>query len=64
MNAIKTTILDGVEEVDRSEFQALCKAAGKTIMWGLLHVPTRFVGNDWPDYSKEAAVSVGAILPE
>ena len=62
MNAIKTTILDGVEEVDRSEFQALCKSAGKTIMWGLLHVPTRFVGNDW--HNKEAAVAVGAILPE
>ena len=64
MKKLATEIRDGIEEADREEFQAACKSAGLSFSWGLLHVPIRPVGADWPDHAKSAALRVGAILPE
>jgi hypothetical protein len=61
---LKTEIRNGIETANREEFQAACRAAGFSWMWGLLNVPTRKVGSDWSDYAKSAALKVGAILPE
>ena len=63
MRIIKTEIRDGIEQANRGEFLALCKIAGKTIFWGLLNIPIRKAGGDWPEYSKQAAYAVGAVLP-
>ena len=64
MKKLKTEIRNGIEKADREEFQAACRAAGRSWMWGLLNVPTREVGAEWPHYAKAAALKVGAILPE
>jgi hypothetical protein len=64
MKKLKTEIRDGREEVVREEFQAACRAAGRSWMWGLLNVPIRKVGSAWPNCAKTAALKVGAILPE
>jgi hypothetical protein len=64
MKKLKTEIRNGIEKADREEFQAACRAAGFSWVWGLLNVPTRKVGSDWPHYAKSAALKVGAILPE
>jgi|BioPla2DNA2_1021312.scaffolds.fasta_scaffold177293_1 hypothetical protein len=61
---LKTEIRNGIETANREEFQAACRAAGRSWMWGLLNVPTRKVGSEWPEYAKSAALKVGAILPE
>ena len=64
MKKLKTEIRNGIEKASREEFQAACRAAGFSWVWGLLNVPTRKVGSDWPHYAKSAALKVGAILPE
>ncbi len=64
MKKLKTEIRNGIETANREEFQAACRAAGRSWMWGLLNVPTRKVGSEWPSYAKKAALKVGAILPE
>ena len=64
MKKLKTEIRNGIEKASREEFQAACRAAGFSWMWGLLNVPTRKVGSEWPEYAKSAALKVGAILPE
>ena len=61
---LKTEIRNGIETANREEFQAACRTAGRSWMWGLLNVPTRKVGSEWPEYAKSAALKVGAILPE
>ena len=64
METLTTEIRNGIEKANREEFQAACKAAGRSWMWGLLNVPTREVGSAWPEYAKSAALKVGAIRPE
>jgi len=64
MKILTTEIRNGIEKASREEFRAACRAAGLSWMWGLLNVPTRKVGADWPHYAKSAALKVGAILPE
>jgi hypothetical protein len=64
MKKLTTEIRNGIEQANREEFQAACRAAGFSWMWGLLNVPTREVGAEWPHYAKAAALKVGAILPE
>ena len=64
MKKLTTEIRNGIENASREEFQAACRAAGFSWMWGLLNVPTREVGAEWPAYAKSAALKVGAILPE
>ena len=64
MKKLTTEIRNGIETADREEFQAACRAAGFSWVWGLLNVPTRKVGSDWPHCAKSAALKVGAILPE
>ena len=64
MGILTTEIRNGIENASREEFQAACKAAGLSWMWGLLNVPTREVGSEWPSYAKKAALKVGATLPE
>jgi hypothetical protein len=64
MKKLTTEIRNGIEKARREEFQAACRAAGLSFMWGLLNVPTREVGAEWPAYAKAAALKVDAILPE
>ena len=64
MKKLATEIRDGIEEADREEFQRHAKSAGLSFSWGLLHVPIRNAGDEWPDHAKSAALRVGAILPE